>query len=56
MEFALTRQTAADDPVDAFSAMAVDAHHFRSATRGHFKREILDEFMELAVSQLTVFD
>lgn len=56
VRFALSRQAAADDLVDALGAVAVDAHHFRGAARGHFKREVLDEFIELAVSQLAVFN
>lgn len=56
MGLALTGQTAADDLVDALGAVAVDAHHFRYAARGHFQGEVLDELVELAVRQLTVFN
>jgi hypothetical protein len=42
--------------VDALGAVAVDAHHFRGATRRHFQREVADQPVELAVSQLTVFN
>ena len=55
MEFALAGQAAADDLVDALGAVAIDLHDFRGTTRGHFQREVLDEFIELAVRQLTVF-
>jgi hypothetical protein len=42
--------------VDALGAVAVDTHHFRGTTRGHFESEVLDQFIELTVRQFTVFN
>jgi hypothetical protein len=56
VQLTLAGEAAADDLVDALGAVAVDAHDFRGTTRGHFQREVLDEFIELAVRQLTVFN
>jgi hypothetical protein len=53
---AVTRQAAADGVVDALGAVAVDAHDFRGAARGHFQREVADQSVEPAVSQLAVSD
>ncbi len=36
------------------SGMAVDVQGFGSSTRRHFQGEVLDELIELAISQLTV--
>jgi hypothetical protein len=54
MPFAFAGQAAADDLINAFGAVAVDAHHFSGAARRHFEREVLNEFIELTVCQLTV--
>jgi hypothetical protein len=56
VQFALAGQAAADDVVDALGTVAVDAHHFRGTTRRHFQGEVADQLVELAVSQLTVFN
>src|ERR1700755_2170767 len=56
VEFALSGEAAADDLINALGAVAVDAHHFRGSARGHFQSEVLDEFVELAVRQLAIFN
>ena len=49
-------KTSADDLVDALSGVAIDLHCFSGSTRRHFKSEVPDKLIELAVSQLTVFN
>ncbi|MDT4952935.1 MAG: hypothetical protein QOJ02_1073 [Acidobacteriota bacterium] len=41
--------------IDALSAVTVNAHDVGGAARGYFQGEVLDEFIELAIRQLTVF-
>ncbi len=50
------RQAAADDLIDALGTVAVNVHDLCGATCGHFQCEVLDEFIELAIRQLAVFN
>jgi hypothetical protein len=39
--------------IDALNAVTVNAHDVGGAARGYFQGEVLDEFIELAIRQLT---
>ncbi len=56
VQFTLTREAATDDLIDALGTVAVNVHHFRGATCWNFEGEVFNEFIELTISQLTVFN
>ena len=48
-------EAAADDLINALSSVAIDAHGFGRSRSRHFQNEVLDQLVELAISQLAVF-